>query len=67
MFALHSHENRPTVEYVLSGSAIEIRGEAEKSYKAGDSVLADKGTTHWWRNEGSEPAIFIAVDVFQPQ
>ena len=67
MLALHSHENRPAVEYVLSGSATEFRGDAEKPYKAGDAVLADKGTTHWWRNDGTEPAVFIAVDIFQPQ
>jgi quercetin dioxygenase-like cupin family protein len=40
---------------------------ALKTYKAGDAMLADKGTTHWWRNDGSEPVVFIAVDVFQPQ
>jgi quercetin dioxygenase-like cupin family protein len=66
VFAVHSHTDRPTVEYVLKGSATEFRGEASKGYVEGDSVLADKGTTHWWRNDGTEPTVFVAVDVFNP-
>jgi len=66
VFAVHSHTDRPTVEYVLKGSATEFRGETSKGYVEGDSVLADKGTTHWWRNDGTEPTVFVAVDVFNP-
>jgi quercetin dioxygenase-like cupin family protein len=29
-------------------------------------VLADRNTTHWWRNDGAETTVFIAVDVFNP-
>ena len=64
MFAQHSHKDRPSVEFVLKGSATEFRGDARKEYREGDSVLADKNTTHWWRNDGKEPTIFVAVDVF---
>jgi quercetin dioxygenase-like cupin family protein len=64
MFAQHSHKDRPSVEFVLKGSATEFRGDVKKDYKEGDSVLADKNTTHWWRNDGKEPTIFVAVDVF---
>ena len=66
VFAVHSHMDRPSVEYVLKGSAKEFRGDASKEYREGDSVLADKNTTHWWRNDGTEPTIFVAVDVFNP-
>lgn len=66
VFAVHSHKDRPTVEYVLKGSAKEYKGDASKTYVEGDSVLADRNTTHWWRNEGTEPAIFVAVDIFNP-
>lgn len=66
VFAQHGHKDRPTVEYVLKGSAIEFRGEASKPYQEGDSVLADRNTTHWWRNDGAETSVFIAVDVFNP-
>ena len=66
VFAVHSHADRPTVEYVLKGQATEYIGDTSKKYLEGDSVLANKGTTHWWRNDGTEPAIFVAVDVFNP-
>ena len=66
VFAVHSHKNRPSVEYVLKGSATEYVGEASKVYGEGDAVLADRNTTHWWRNDGTEAAIFVAVDVFNP-
>jgi quercetin dioxygenase-like cupin family protein len=52
---------------VLTGSATEFRGTVEKVYKEGDAVLSDKDTTHWWRNDGSTPAVFIAADIFRPQ
>ena len=66
VFAVHSHNDRPSVEYVLKGTATEYKGEASKVYAEGDAVLANKNTTHWWRNDGTEPAIFVAVDVFNP-
>jgi len=66
VFAVHSHKDRPSVEFVMKGTAVEFRGDVKKEYKEGDAVLADKDTVHWWRNDGSEPAIFVAVDVFNP-
>lgn len=66
VFAVHNHKDRPSVEYLLKGSATEYQGETRKTYQEGDAVLADRNTTHWWRNDGTEPAIFVAVDVFNP-
>lgn len=66
VFAAHSHADRPSVEYVLKGQATEYIGDASRVYEEGDSVLAGKDTVHWWRNDGNEPAIFVAVDVFNP-
>lgn len=66
VFAIHSHADRPSVEFVLKGTAKEFRGDASKEYVEGDSVLADRNTVHWWRNDGAEPAVFVAVDVFNP-
>lgn len=50
------------LKYVLKGSATEYVGEASKVYREGDAGLADKNTTHWWRNDGTEPAIFVVVN-----
>lgn len=66
VFAVHSHADRPSVEYVLKGQATEYIGDTAKTYAEGDSVLAGKSTVHWWRNDGTEAAIFVAVDVFNP-
>ena len=67
VFAVHNHRDRPTVEFVLSGSATEFRGGAQRGYREGEAVLSDKDTTHWWRNDGSTPVVFVAADVFRPQ
>ena len=66
VFAVHSHAGRPSVEYVLKGQATEYIGDSSKKYTEGESVLAGKSTVHWWRNDGTEPAMFVAVDVFNP-
>lgn len=66
VFAVHSHADRPSVEYVLKGQATEYIGDSSRKYTEGESVLAGKNTVHWWRNDGTEPTIFVAVDVFNP-
>lgn len=66
VFAVHNHKDRPAVEYILSGSVTEFRGPASKEYHDGESVLSDKDTTHWWRNDGKTQAVFVVVDVFNP-
>ena len=65
-FAVHSHKDRPTLEYVLAGTVIEYRDGVAKEYKAGDVVLADKNTTHWWQNKGTETVVFLPADIFKP-
>ena len=66
VFAVHSHKDRPTIEYILKGNVTEFKDGTAKEYHDGDSVLADKHTTHWWRNDGTAPAVFVAADVFHP-
>lgn len=64
--ALHSHEERPSVEYILSGHCTEFRDGVEKVYNAGDVVAADHTVNHWWRNDGDEPVVILAVDIYEP-
>jgi quercetin dioxygenase-like cupin family protein len=64
-FAVHNHKDRPTLEYILAGTVVEYRNGVAKEYKAGDVVLADKDTTHWWQNKGSEQVVFLPVDIFK--
>lgn len=64
--ALHAHDARPSIEYVLAGTTIETRGGVETTYKAGDVVSADHTVSHWWRNDGDETVTILAMDIYQP-
>ena len=64
---IHSHKNRPSVVYVVKGATtVYFADGTKKVVSAGQTTSANKNTTHWHINEGKEPAVFIAVDVFQP-
>jgi quercetin dioxygenase-like cupin family protein len=62
---IHNHKDRPAVVYFLQGTDIVTFGDgAEKVFHAGDTAFASKDTVHWHRNDGKEPLIFVAVDIF---
>ena len=61
---MHGHDDRPSVAYVLSGALVEFRddgseprvlsaGQAYRTFENGHALL----------NSGSEPAVFIEVDL----
>ena len=63
---LHNHKDRPTVVYFLKGTdTVILEDGTRKVFRAGDSTGETKNTTHWHRNDGSEPVVFIAVDVLR--
>lgn len=64
--AAHTHQGRPTMEYVAQGTVIEIRNGQPFEHKAGEMVRASHGVTHWWENHGSVPVVLVPVDVFKP-
>jgi quercetin dioxygenase-like cupin family protein len=66
VIGLHNHENRPSVEYVLSGTVSEYRGTERRVLKPGDFISADKTTNHWWLNDGDGPLVLLAIDIYQP-
>ncbi|MGH8613554.1 MAG: cupin domain-containing protein [Gammaproteobacteria bacterium] len=66
VFALHNHKDRPAVEFILSGSATEFRGTTSKVHKDGDAAVTGKDVTHWWRNDGKVPTVFVVADIFNP-
>lgn len=63
--AKHSHENRPGLVKVISGSWTEGRPSGEKAYsdKDADAIIEDEGTVHWFWNKGSEPATALVCDI----
>lgn len=63
---LHSHERRPSVEYVMAGTATEFRDGKTMTVTKGDVIAADHEVTHWWRNGGDETVVILAVDIYEP-
>jgi quercetin dioxygenase-like cupin family protein len=64
---LHSHQGRPAVAYIAQGTLTEYReGGWVQEHPAGDTIREDHSVTHWAMNNGSQPVVVIAVDVFKP-
>jgi quercetin dioxygenase-like cupin family protein len=67
MVAVHSHNGRPGVAYVLQGVLTEHReGSGIIDHYEGQSIIEGKDTTHWAENKGNTPVVVVAVDVFKP-
>ena len=62
----HSHDNRPAMIYIVAGEVVEYASNCAVPivHKAGDVAPEKKGTSHWWKNAGSAPAVLISVDLF---
>lgn len=62
---LHSHDGRPALILTASGQITEYRNScgAPILHKAGDVAREVKGTSHYWVNNGKQPAILYAADV----
>ena len=63
--ALHRHDHRPGLAYILEGQMTERRGPgfAPLVLGPGGVALESTGVTHWWRNEGASPARALVVDI----
>ena len=62
----HSHDDRPAMIYIVSGEIVEYASNCAVPimHKAGDVAPEKKGTSHWWQNTGTVPAVLISVDLF---
>ncbi len=63
--AVHRHDERPGVAYIISGEVTEHRSGAAGPVvkRAGDVALEQNGTVHWWENEGDTVAKVVVVDI----
>jgi len=63
--AVHQHDNRPGVAYIIEGEMTEHRSsESGPVVKAaGDTAFERSGVVHWWENTGSVPARALVVDI----
>jgi len=64
--AVHSHDGRPAVAYMVQGILTEHRDEVVHNRQPGEMWSEGKGVTHWAENKGGETAIVVAVDVYKP-
>lgn len=62
----HSHNNRPAIIYIVSGEIVEYASNCAVPivHRAGDVTAERNGTSHWWKNEGSGPAVLLSSDLF---
>ena len=67
--AVHRHDGRPGLAYIVSGQLTEHRVgvDAPVVKRAGDFALERTGTTHWWKNEGDTVTRVIVVDLVPPK
>jgi quercetin dioxygenase-like cupin family protein len=66
---VHSHKDRPALIYTLSGSITEYSSACASpiKHKAGDISREAEGLSHYWVNEGNEPAVLLSSDVYNGQ
>lgn len=62
---LHSHAGRPALITVVSGSITEYRSSCSVGidHQSGDVSMESGGISHWWKNNGTVPAVLLSADV----
>lgn len=65
VIAVHRHESRPGLAYILEGEIVEHRNDAERPLlrKAGDVSFEKTGVIHWWENVSDAPVRALVVDI----
>jgi quercetin dioxygenase-like cupin family protein len=62
---LHSHAGRPALITVVSGTITEYNSRCMVGidHNAGDVASESGGISHWWKNNGTVPAVLLSADV----
>lgn len=63
--AVHQHEKRPGLAYILEGEIVEHRSDASEplARKVGAVAFEKTGVTHWWENRTDTPVRALVVDI----
>ena len=63
--AVHQHQRRPGVAYIIEGEMVEHRSGAKAPivHKAGSVAVEYTGVSHWWENASSRPARALVIDI----
>jgi quercetin dioxygenase-like cupin family protein len=61
----HDHTDRPALIMTAEGEITEFRSDCSVGvmHKAGDVSKEVRGVKHWWKNEGTVPAVLFAADI----
>src|SRR3954469_1847364 len=62
----HSHEDRPALIYVVSGTINEYASNCAVpiEHKAGEVSIEKLGVQHWWKNNSKTAAVLLSADLF---
>lgn len=63
--AVHQHDSRPGLAYILEGEIVEHRNDAEQPLlrRAGAVSFEKTGVIHWWENVSDAPVRALVVDI----
>ena len=63
--AWHSHEDRPALIYVVSGTIVEYSSHCSVpiQHDAGDLSVEAGGLSHWWKNTTKKPVTLLSADI----
>ncbi|MCZ4091154.1 cupin domain-containing protein [Sinorhizobium psoraleae] len=64
----HSHDVRPANILVVEGTITEYRSSCKVpiEHKAGEVTAEFGELAHWWKNNGSKPAVLYSADILPP-
>ena len=62
----HSHSDRPAIIHIVKGQIVEYASTCAVPivHKAGESTPEKYGTSHWWKNTGTETVELLSADLF---
>jgi quercetin dioxygenase-like cupin family protein len=65
VFGWHNHDTRPGLVAVVSGEMTEYRSTCAVPiiHRAGEGTTEEGPIFHWWKNNGTAPAVLIAADL----
>jgi quercetin dioxygenase-like cupin family protein len=63
--AWHSHEERPAIIYIVSGTITEYASTCAVPivHKGGEVAQETHATKHWWKNTSKKPTVLLSADI----
>jgi quercetin dioxygenase-like cupin family protein len=65
----HSHGDRPAIIYIIQGEVTEYASDCSVPivHQAGESTSETHGTSHWWKNTGSQTVVLLSADILHDE